>query len=73
MLLSCSEDTAFRHQVLEDARQGGAPVADDDAALFLSLSVLLFIGSQHGRFHAEEWFHERMAYWCRTLFVHGRV
>ena len=47
--------------------------ADDDAALFLSLSVLLFIGSQHGRFHAEEWFHERMAYWCRTPFVHGLV
>lgn len=37
--------------------------------VFLAVSILLFIASQHERYHQEEWFGQAMDRWCDTCFA----
>ena len=57
--------------VLDGLCQGGEMVDRSDAALFLSLSVLLFICTQHAKYHNEQWFKDAVARWCKDLFTHS--
>ena len=70
MILSNYQKDEDRKNVLEGFRQGGEAVDEWDAALFLSLSVLLFIGAQHSKYHREQWFQDAVARWCQDLFTH---
>lgn len=63
-------DIESRKEVSESFRQSGGYVDEADAEIFLSLSVLLFMGSQHTRFHSEQWFKDAVVRWCETLFTH---
>jgi len=71
MLQSNYQDEESRHLVLQGLRESGEEINEEDAELFISMSVLLFICSQHGRYYSERWFSEAMERWCNTLFIHG--
>jgi len=67
MLQSNYHDEESRYLVLQGLAEGGEKIDEKDAELFLSLSVLLFICAQHGRYFSEGWFSEAMERWCNTL------
>lgn len=71
MLQSNYQDEESRRLVLQGLAESGEEIDEKDAELFISLSVLLFICSQHGRYFSEGWFSEAMERWCSTLFIHG--
>jgi len=71
MLQSNYQDEESCRLVLQGLTESGEKIGEKDAELFLSLSVLLFICSQHGRYFSESWFSEAMERWCNTLFTHG--
>lgn len=70
MLQSNYPDAPSRAAVLDGARAAGAAISPDDAELFRALSILLFVSAQHDRFYQEEWFQERLRFWCSTVFTH---
>ncbi|RXE60400.1 phosphotransferase [Acetivibrio mesophilus] len=71
MLQSNYQDEESQYLVLQGLRESGENIDEKDAEVFISMSVLLFICSQHGRYVSEKWFSEAMERWCNTLFIHG--
>lgn len=71
MIQSNFQDEDSRSLVLKGLRERGEEIDEKDAERFLSLGVLLFICSQHGRYYQESWFPAAMERWCNTLFTHG--
>ncbi len=52
MLQSSFQDEESRSLVLKGLLESGEEIDEMDAELFVSLSVLLFICSQHGRYYS---------------------
>lgn len=71
MLQSNYQDEESRSLVLKGLRESGEEIDEKDTELFISMSILLFICSQHGRYFSESWFSESMERWCTTFFIHG--
>lgn len=71
MLLSNYQDDESCRLLLQGLAESGEKIDEKDAELFLSLSVLLFICAQHGRYYSESWFSNAMERWCNTLFIHS--
>ena len=70
MLLSNYTDDDSMKAILCGFESDGKHIKKEDAELFLSYSVLLFICMQHGKCCREEWFGHSMKRWCTTLFIH---
>ncbi len=69
MIASNMPEPAQRRAVCEGYEEAsGMRLAPHDVDAFLALSVLLFIASQHTRFHREDWFGIAMERWCDTYF-----
>lgn len=70
MIASNYESEDCQRSVCEGyARASGIEVDMHHLDAFFSMSVLLFISAQHGRFHGEEWFGEAMDRWCDGCFA----
>ncbi len=72
MLWSSFEDESLRQSLMASIQNAGEDVSCEDAGLFLSFSVLLFICTQHERYCQETWFQSALQLWAQTLFVHWK-
>ena len=70
MIMSNYQDEDSLEEILLVFEENGEKINKEDAELFLSYSVLLFICMQHGKCCNEEWFGQAMKRWCATLFIH---
>ncbi|MDD3242666.1 MAG: phosphotransferase [Eubacteriales bacterium] len=69
MIASNYNDPALRRAVCRGyEEESGISFDPHHVDAFFSLSVLLFIACQHGRFFSEDWFAAAMDRWCRTCF-----
>lgn len=70
MLMSNYQDDESCRKVLEGFAKCGSVIDPEEADIFLSYSVLLFICTQHEKVYKEEWFAGALNRWCKELFFH---
>ena len=70
MALTQYKEAEIQRQILAGyERERGNAVALRYVEPFYALGILLFVASQHAKFHAVPWFRESLGRWSRTAFT----